>query len=159
MHCELLSRSVDDTLAIGEALISAMPTGIQVCLLGQLGGGKTHLVKGMVLGLGGNPADVTSPTFTLLQSYHTQSRSIHHIDLYRLEGESGIPREIAEIIADPASTACIEWADLFEADWPERWLEVDIEHGGDDQRRLAINAHGFDASDIEAALKPWMVSH
>ncbi|MCH8030431.1 MAG: tRNA (adenosine(37)-N6)-threonylcarbamoyltransferase complex ATPase subunit type 1 TsaE [Bacteroidetes bacterium] len=78
------TTSPEATMALGEQLAGALQPGDVLALYGDLGAGKTHLVKGIVRGLGGQPEDVTSPTFTLIQEYATDP-PLYHIDVYRIE--------------------------------------------------------------------------
>jgi len=82
---DVLSRSVDDTVAVGKA-IGQTATGHQViALIGELGAGKTHLIKGIAIGLDvAEPNAVSSPTFTLINE-HAGRLDLYHIDAYRLD--------------------------------------------------------------------------
>ena len=80
----ITSRSVDETLAVGERLARELQRGAVLALHGDLGAGKTALVKGLARGLGCR-AEVTSPTFTLIHEYRGGRLPLYHVDLYRLE--------------------------------------------------------------------------
>src|SRR5258705_4646967 len=85
-----LSLSVDDlagTSRLGRALAAALFPGAVVALIGPLGAGKTHLVRAIAEGLGADPAQVTSPTFVLIQEYEGRL-PIYHFDAYRLKNEA-----------------------------------------------------------------------
>ncbi|MCA8939947.1 MAG: tRNA (adenosine(37)-N6)-threonylcarbamoyltransferase complex ATPase subunit type 1 TsaE, partial [Planctomycetes bacterium] len=86
MEVQLLTDGVEGTLALGAIIAASSPLPLIVKLSGQLGGGKTHLVKGLAQALcGTSPMHVTSPTFTLLHSYRGRGATLHHLDLYRVE--------------------------------------------------------------------------
>ncbi len=110
----LISHSAAETEAIGESWGRAAQAGWILALSGDLGAGKTQLVKGIARGLGIN-ARVHSPTFTLLNQYEGGRLRVFHLDLYRLE----TPRQIIEAgletyLENPPGVAVVEWA--------ERWF-------------------------------------
>lgn len=110
----LISHSAAETEAIGESWGRAAQAGWILALSGDLGAGKTQLVKGIARGLGIS-ARVHSPTFTLLNQYEGGRLRLFHLDLYRLE----TPRQIIEAgletyLENPAGVAVVEWA--------ERWF-------------------------------------
>ena len=89
----LRTRSAAGTIALGELLTELLRPPRLVLLRGDLGAGKTTLVKGMVAALGaGDPEGVTSPTFTLVHEYRGSKTKVFHLDLYRLEEESALGR-------------------------------------------------------------------
>lgn len=134
----LITTSEEDTAAAGERLAAALRGGDVVLLFGDLGAGKTSFVRGLARGLGANPADVSSPTFTIIQEYSGDPVKLYHVDLYRLE-----PAEIADLGLEELMTGdgivAIEWADR----WPERpadVVEVRLAHAGEDHRRIEISS-------------------
>jgi tRNA threonylcarbamoyladenosine biosynthesis protein TsaE len=136
-----ISQSVDETLALGERIGRSARPGDVVALFGGLGAGKTVLVKGILRGLGGDPADATSPTFTLLRQYPARLQ-LYHFDAYRL----GAPRELLEIGAEEAfygdGICVIEWAErVLEALPPDR-LEIHLEVSGEARREVRLIAAG-----------------
>ena len=86
----LRTRSQNGTLALGETLVELLRAPKMVVLRGELGAGKTTLVKGMAAALGANADEVTSPTFTLVHEYAGKKTRLVHLDLYRLEREEEI---------------------------------------------------------------------
>ena len=121
---------------VGEMLARSLKPGDVVLLYGDLGAGKTAFVRGMARGLGANPEDVSSPTFTIVQEYAAPSVTLYHVDLYRLE-----PAEIEDLGLDDLvygdGIVAIEWADR----WPGRPAdvkEVRFEAVGEFQRRVTI---------------------
>jgi tRNA threonylcarbamoyladenosine biosynthesis protein TsaE len=125
---ELTTTSAAETEAIGEGLGRRLLTGDMVLLKGELGAGKTTLVRGVARGTGSD-APVASPTFQLLRIYPGRVQ-VAHIDLYRIEASSEL-RDLGldELLAEGA--VLVEWGDRLEA--PEAAL-IEIEHLGGDRR-------------------------
>lgn len=132
---EHITDSEASTGAVGESLGRTLSRGDVVLLYGDLGAGKTAFVRGMARGLGANPDDVSSPTFTIIQEYAGSSATLHHVDLYRLEPVEIDDLGLDELIRGDAIVA-IEWAER----WPSRpaAIEVRIEAVGEDRRRIRI---------------------
>jgi tRNA threonylcarbamoyladenosine biosynthesis protein TsaE len=110
----LISHSPAETIALGEQLGRAAERGLVLGLTGDLGAGKTQLVKGLARGLGIS-ARVHSPTFALLNIYAGGRLPLFHVDLYRLDTPEQIAAAGLEEYLQPAGVTVIEWAD--------RWLE------------------------------------
>jgi len=131
------TRSVAGTLAIAERIAETlMPAPRLVILRGDLGAGKTTLVKGIAATLGAaDPEEVTSPTFTLVHEYQGTKLRLYHLDLYRLETE----RELAtlgleEMIESPDALVLVEWGEKFPSVVSRATGEVAIENLGGDER-------------------------
>ncbi len=135
------------TEALGAALAARLEPGDLVLLEGDLAAGKTTFVRGLAAGLGGDPDDVTSPTFVLVQSYPFAGgpvRRLHHVDLYRLDdsvralGELGLE----EMLSEPDAVMAVEWPKERVAAWlPEaaRVWRVRFEVLEGDTRRITID--------------------
>jgi tRNA threonylcarbamoyladenosine biosynthesis protein TsaE len=115
----LISRSPEETLAIGEAWGREAAQGWVIGLSGDLGAGKTQLVKGIARGLG-STARVHSPTFALINEYSGGRCPLYHLDLYRLESRN-------DIIGAGLEDYLINPAGVTVAEWIERWLPGGIE--------------------------------
>lgn len=133
---QVITASEEDTAAEGERLASRLRAGDVVLLFGELGAGKTAFVRGLARGVGAPPADVSSPTFTIIQEYAGDRAKLYHVDLYRLE-----PVEIADLGLDELvggdGVVAVEWADR----WPDRpadAVEVRLAHAGEDRREIRI---------------------
>lgn len=134
--------SLDETAALGRRLGERLFPGAVVALIGQLGAGKTNLVRAVAEGLGiANPDVVSSPTFVLIQEYDARL-PIYHFDAYRLAGEA----EFAELGAHEyfagQGVCLIEWADKVRGVLPGEYLEIRLYITGADSRRIEMHAHG-----------------
>jgi tRNA threonylcarbamoyladenosine biosynthesis protein TsaE len=139
------TRSEAGTLAMGERVAEMLlPTPKLIVLRGDLGAGKTTLVKGIAAALGAAEAsDVTSPTFTLVHEYVGPKVRLYHLDLYRLETE----RELAtlglqEIAEDPHALMLVEWGEKFPSVVARADGEIYIEHAGGDERLFLVRVKG-----------------
>lgn len=134
------TRSVNGTLAIAETVAEILSAPRVVILRGDLGAGKTTLVKGWLAALGAaRPEDVTSPTFTLIHEYKGPKGRIYHLDLYRLETE----RELAtlgldEMANEPGSLLLVEWGEKFLSVLEQADAEVAMTHLEGNERSLNV---------------------
>jgi tRNA threonylcarbamoyladenosine biosynthesis protein TsaE len=126
-------------LALGELLTELLPAPKLVVLRGELGMGKTTLVRGIAAALGADSQEVSSPTFTLVHEYKGRKTRLVHLDLYRLEGEREIERiglwEMAEA-AD--SLVMVEWGDRFASVMERADAEIAISQGEAENERLLL---------------------
>jgi tRNA threonylcarbamoyladenosine biosynthesis protein TsaE len=104
------SHSEDETIAIARELAADLPPGAVLLLSGQLGAGKTAFVRGLAAGLGIDPDEVSSPTFTLVHEYRGGRLTLYHADLYRLEKTTTEDLGLEEK-AVAAGVLAIEWPD------------------------------------------------
>jgi tRNA threonylcarbamoyladenosine biosynthesis protein TsaE len=132
-----LTRSEEETIALGETLAGKLPSHAVVLLTGNLGAGKTTLAKGIVRGLGAaRIEDVSSPTFTLIHEYGPK---VYHIDLYRLDEERQVETLGLEEIFDREAVVLIEWGERFPRLMPPGALEIRLEQGVGDTRQITCN--------------------
>ena len=132
------TRSEEATEAIARVVLSLCNgTPKTILLIGDLGAGKTAFVRGLVGATGGDPQDVSSPTFVLMQEY-AGDMTVYHVDLYRLRPEEVVDFEpqIHDLI-DRGGIVAIEWADRLPAPY-DGALQVRIEDQGDDDRLLSV---------------------
>ncbi len=130
-----------------------MRPGQLIELVGDLGGGKTTLTKGIAKGLGITKT-ITSPTFSIQRSYELLGgASFEHFDLYRLEGEDAVKQEIAEYLDDPTVITVVEWAKPFIAALKPDRLVVDMHWTGDTTRDITLSATGRESARILDALR------
>lgn len=138
---ERITRAVAETESAAEELACGFRGGEVVLLRGELGAGKTAFVRGLARGLGVSPEDVASPTFVLLTRYPGRLH-LDHADLYRLAGD-GDERELGlEELPGRGGVLAVEWAERLERPPWLRWWSVELEHAGDDARRLSIREVG-----------------
>ena len=133
---EFKSRSADETFELGRRLGEQLNDRAVILLKGDLGAGKTVLAKGVAAGLGIDAADVTSPSFTLINVHDGRLR-LYHIDLYRLESSSRIDLGLEEILEDERGVVMIEWAERLKFT-PESSVEVEISYLSDSERVIVV---------------------
>ncbi len=130
-----VTHSEDETIALGRSISAGLPCGV-VLLIGNLGAGKTTLVKGIVAGRSGaDPDEVSSPTFTLIHEY---GRGIYHIDLYRLEEEREVESLGLDEIFEHADLVLIEWGERFPRLMPKSRTEIHLRHAAEERREIEI---------------------
>ena len=102
--------SVEETMAVGRQLAAALAPDGALLLIGALGSGKTVLTQGVAEGLGIDPSEIQSPTYTLIHEYDTEGARLVHADLYRLDREGLERLGLEETLAGPG-VKVVEWAD------------------------------------------------
>ena len=130
------SLAPEETATAGERLAQALrPTAfaegaLAISLIGELGAGKTHFVKGLAAGLGLDPMTVTSPTFAIVNEYERATGpQLVHLDFYRLESEMALEEVgFLDLMALPAVLA-IEWGNRFPRSLPRDHVQVEIQRG------------------------------
>jgi tRNA threonylcarbamoyladenosine biosynthesis protein TsaE len=133
----ITTHSESETSAVGRQVAATLSAGAVVLLYGDLGAGKTAFVRGLAEGLGVSPAEVSSPTFTLVQEYRGGRLTLFHVDLYRLND----PREIDDLGLDEIAVEgvlAIEWADKLPRGWRGA-IDVHFAHAEGDMRSLSID--------------------
>ena len=136
----LRTRSVGGTMALGETLTELLRAPKLVVLRGELGAGKTTLVKGMAVALGAAEAeDVTSPTFTLVHEYKGRKVRLFHLDLYRLETEQEVEGlGLWEMADESDSLVLVEWGDKFPSVMERADAEISMMQGEVENERLLL---------------------
>lgn len=126
----ILSNSEHDTRAIASALARDLAMGTVLLLSGDLGAGKTAFVRGLAEGLGIDPGEVTSPTFTLVHEYRGGRLPLIHVDLYRLDradlDEIGLDQDLAA-----TGVVAVEWAERLSRQLPGARTVTIADRGGD----------------------------
>ncbi len=132
----LQSRSETETKEIGRKIGKGLKCGDVVCLYGELGSGKTTLVKGIASVIGIEERDITSPSFTII-SEHKGKVPFYHIDLYRVShgrvGELGLEEYIGR-----DGICVLEWAERADREIPDESIKVRLVYTGDNSRQIEI---------------------
>lgn len=141
MTCDTITHSPEETIAFGRKLAAELAPPLIVLLRGDLGAGKTTLVKGMAEGFQAASADdVTSPTFTLVHEYRGPKVILYHIDLYRIETLAQLETlGLGDLMADN-SILLIEWGEKFPHLQRDRDLEIALERVGETSRNIALKS-------------------
>ncbi|MGB8130290.1 MAG: tRNA (adenosine(37)-N6)-threonylcarbamoyltransferase complex ATPase subunit type 1 TsaE [Candidatus Angelobacter sp.] len=133
------THSAEETTELGRRLAGKLKPGTIVLLRGDLGAGKTTMVKGIAEGFNAAKAeDVTSPTFTLIHEYRGPEVTLFHIDLYRIDTQRELDTLALDDLMTPQSILLIEWGEKFQRFTKERDVEIAIEHRGGDERTIRI---------------------
>ncbi|HET7891245.1 MAG TPA: tRNA (adenosine(37)-N6)-threonylcarbamoyltransferase complex ATPase subunit type 1 TsaE [Candidatus Sulfotelmatobacter sp.] len=136
---EISTHSAEETIALGRTLAELLSPPKLVLLRGDLGAGKTTLVKGIAAAFeAAAEEDVTSPTFTLVHEYRGPRANLYHIDLYRID----TPRELETLGLDDLrsdnSILLIEWGEKFPQLTRQRDVEIALERLGENERRIKV---------------------
>lgn len=143
----MILSSPRETDSFGQTMGTVLRGGDVLALVGELGAGKTALVRGIVAGLGGSASAVTSPTFMLMHEYQGRLPLIH-LDLYRLQRASEAEAiGLTACFSDEAVTA-IEWADRFPDLLPANRLDVQLIHRTRTTRMARLEARGAEARSL-----------
>lgn len=138
---EITTYSAEETIAFGRTLAELLAPPKLVLLRGDLGAGKTTLVKGIAAAFrAAEEDDVTSPTFTLVHEYRGLRVNLFHIDLYRID----TPRELDTLALDDLrssdSILLIEWGEKFPRFVRERDVDIVLERVGENERRIQVKS-------------------
>lgn len=135
----IISNSANETLNAGMILAAKLRGGEVVALCGDLGAGKTHFAKGIVAGLGGDPREVSSPTFTLVHEYRDGRLPVYHFDFYRLDAATELRGIGWEDYLREDGVLLVEWADRFLEELPSDAIRVRFLIGEGDTRTLEVS--------------------
>jgi tRNA threonylcarbamoyladenosine biosynthesis protein TsaE len=131
-----VTASEEETQAVARELAATLRAGDVLLLSGDLGAGKTTFVRGLAEGLGINPREVSSPTFTIVHEYRGNRLTLYHADLYRLERAATDDLGLEEIGVKDGVLA-IEWPDRLSHHLPGSRM-VRLEVASDTSRRITI---------------------
>jgi tRNA threonylcarbamoyladenosine biosynthesis protein TsaE len=136
---EFTTHSAEETIILGHSLADALAPPKLVVLRGELGAGKTTLVKGIAEGFRAASAEsVTSPTFTLVHEYRGPEVSLYHIDLYRVDTLRELETIGLDDLRDDNSVLLIEWGDKFLRFKQERDVEITLERLAENDRHIRV---------------------
>lgn len=139
MMREVTTHSAEETIAFGRTLAETLAPPKLVVLRGELGSGKTTLVKGIAEAFhAASEEDVTSPTFTLVHEYRSPRVNVYHIDLYRVDTQRELETLGLDDLIAENSVLLIEWGEKFPRFERERDVEIVLERVGESERRIRI---------------------
>jgi tRNA threonylcarbamoyladenosine biosynthesis protein TsaE len=139
MRREITTHSAEETIAFGRTLTELLAPPKLVLLCGQLGAGKTTLVKGIAAAFeAAAEEDVTSPTFTLVHEYRGPRVVVYHIDLYRVDTARELETLGLDDLRSDNSILLIEWGEKFPRFHKERDLEIALERMNQSDRRIQL---------------------
>ena len=148
----VITRGPERTLELGRRLGGLLGRGDMVALFGDLGAGKTQIAKGIALGCGVVcAADVTSPTFILMNEYKGRM-PVYHFDAYRLGGSDDLVALGAYEFFECGGVCVVEWAERVEDALPDDRIEIDAQHVSQHRRRFDFAATGARSDKIIKAL-------
>lgn len=137
---EIATNSPEETIAFGRTLTELLAPPKIVLLRGDLGAGKTTLVKGIAAGFdAAEEEDVTSPTFTLIHEYRGPRANLYHIDLYRIDTQRELDTLALDDLRSDDSILLIEWGEKFPRFVRERDVEIAIDRGSETKRKISIS--------------------
>ena len=142
----------EQTVRWAERLSDLLKPENVIALNGDLGAGKTRFVRAVAASLGIDEADVSSPTYMIVQNYPGELL-LHHFDLYRVREEEELYESGCDEFLEGGGVCLIEWASRFPEFLPDDHLEVGIEITGEQSRKLTIKAFGSEHERIIAGLK------
>jgi len=140
---EFTTQSGADTIGVGRKLAELLKPPQLLLLRGELGTGKTTLVKGIAQALdAADPGEVTSPTFTLIHEYDGTRKSkpvkLYHLDVYRLESERQLETLGLDDLLTPESLVIVEWGEKFKSIRKRATGEIVIASEGGDARKITV---------------------
>jgi tRNA threonylcarbamoyladenosine biosynthesis protein TsaE len=136
---EFITHSPEETIALGRTLVGLLAPPKIVLLRGDLGAGKTTLVKGIAAGFrAASEDDVTSPTFTLVHEYRGPDANLYHIDLYRVDTPCQLETLGLDDLIGENSILLIEWGEKFPRFVKERDVEIALARAGENSRRVRV---------------------
>ena len=139
MARDYTTNSPEETIALGRELASQLEPPKLAILRGDLGAGKTTLVKGIAEGFNAaSHDDVTSPTFTLIHEYRGPTAVLYHIDLYRIDTQRELETLGLDDLMNDNSVLLIEWGEKFPRFERERDVEIALERISDNERRIRV---------------------
>lgn len=140
MTRDYTSHSAEETVELGRQLAAHLQQAHVVLLRGDLGAGKTTLVKGIAEGFAAAEADeVTSPTFTLIHEYRGPEKDVYHIDLYRLERPGELDSlGLEDLMLEERSLLLIEWGEKFPRVVKQSDAEIVILRANNGERKVKL---------------------
>ena len=139
MQYKITTYSEEETIELAQNIESEKFPNMVICLIGDLGSGKTIFTKGFAEALGIDE-NITSPTFNIIKEYTGGESNLYHMDLYRLDGD--VRNLGIEEYYEKGGVVIIEWADMIEDYLPEERLEIRFKIVDEDTRVLVFKPYG-----------------
>lgn len=150
---EIICKTLEETKQLAQKFAQSAKQGAFVSLYGEIGAGKTAFVK-LVADALGVQERVTSPSFVILNEYHSAEIPIYHFDLYRLENE-GVKTIVDELreYSEGKVLTFVEWAEFSQDEIPFNHIKINVTYEEDDARKYSFEAFGQDNISIIEGLK------
>ena len=149
MDYKITTNREEETIEIAQNIESEKFPNMVICLIGDLGSGKTIFTKGFAEALG-IEENITSPTFNIIKEYNNEEMNLYHMDLYRLEGD--VRNLGLEEYFEKGGVVIIEWADMIEEYLPDERLEIKFKVVDEDTRVLIFKPYGTKYEEICEAI-------
>ncbi len=149
MDYRITTKSEEETMEIAQNIESEKFPNMIICLMGDLGSGKTVFTKGFATALG-IEENITSPTFNIIKEYTTGESNLYHMDLYRLDGD--IKNLGLDEYFSKDGIVIIEWADMIEEYLPDNRLDIKFKVIDEDTRILVFKPHGEEYEELCGAI-------
>jgi len=150
---QIITRSVEDTRALGQDIGRRLQSNTVITLTGDLGSGKTVFVQGLAKGLGvPNRYYVTSPTYTLINEYPGRFR-LFHVDLYRLDHVEELKEIGIDEIVNGEGVVAVEWADKLPGNLLTDYINLQFEIVGEESRKILLFGYGLQFSNLLKGLE------
>jgi len=150
---QIITRSVEDTRALGQDIGRRLQSNTVITLTGDLGSGKTVFVQGLAKGLGvPNGYYVTSPTYTLINEYPGRFR-LFHVDLYRLDHVEELKEIGIDEIVNGEGVVAVEWADKLPGNLLTDYINLQFEIVGEESRKILLFGYGLQFSNLLKGLE------
>ena len=140
--------SAQNTIALGKRFFRVLNPQDVVVLEGDLGGGKTTFIKGVLEGFG-YQRRVLSPSFTLVRQYKIKNKHVYHIDLYRLQRKDCLDLGIEDLIYSKGSITLIEWGDKIR-EGLDKYIDIKFLFLGENKRKLVFSTKGYGKDKLES---------
>ena len=134
---EKITHSAEETIEFAKEIGSRLKKGDIVAYTGGLGAGKTTFTRGLAMGLGMED-NVTSPTFSLVNEYHSKDISLYHFDMYRIMGADDLETTGFYDYSTDDSVFAIEWSENISEELPDNAVIINIERIDDNSRRITV---------------------
>lgn len=134
---EKITHNAEETIEFAKEIGSRLKKGDIVAYTGGLGAGKTTFTRGLAMGLGMDD-NVTSPTFSLVNEYHSRDISLYHFDMYRIMGADDLETTGFYDYSTDDSVFAIEWSENISEELPDNAVIINIERIDDNTRRITI---------------------